>query len=76
MRISITAMLDYQLAEAADLLLAVEVAPMADQRLVTDRLVVDGVDTLRPVAGEEGIGRRTLSGAETSARLDLMAKSP
>lgn len=59
MRISITASLDYRLWAPAALLMALEVAPMADQRVVSDRLIVDGVDRLTPVAGEEGVGRRT-----------------
>lgn len=32
---------------------------MADQRLIKDRLVVDGVGPLTPMAAEQGIGRRT-----------------
>lgn len=56
---SITASLDYQLSAPADLLLAVEVAQMADQRLISDRLTLWGVGPLTPVPAEEGIGRRT-----------------
>ncbi len=41
------------------MLLAVEVAQLPDQRLVEDLLTVDGAGPLRPIAGEEGIGRRT-----------------
>lgn len=59
MRLSIDALLDYQLTVPADLLFAVEAAQMADQRLVEDRLVIDGVEPLVPIVGEEGIGRRT-----------------
>lgn len=59
MLLSITSSLDYQLAEPADLLLALEIAQTADQRLIADRLVMSGVGPLTPIAGEEGIGRRT-----------------
>lgn len=59
MRLSIAVALDYHFAEPADVLLAVEAAQLPDQRLVEDRLTVDGSGPLRPIAGEEGIGRRT-----------------
>lgn len=59
MRLSVDAQLDYTLDAAADLLLAVEVAQMSDQILVTDRLSVSGVDSLHPVAGNDGLGQRT-----------------
>ncbi|MBU3077751.1 transglutaminase-like domain-containing protein [Sphingomonas quercus] len=65
MRLNIRAELDYYFAEAADVLLALEVAPMADQRIVEDLLVVDGANgPLLPVPGEESIGRRTWLEAE------------
>ena len=59
MRLNIEVDLDYHFAAPADLLLAVEAAQLPDQRLVEDRLTVDGSGPLRPIAGEEGIGRRT-----------------
>ncbi len=59
MRLSIDAHLDYGLSSPADLLLALEVAQMHDQKLVTDRLVVDGVEPMRPIAADESLGRRT-----------------
>jgi len=59
MRLSIEAQLDYTLRAPADLLFALEVAQMPDQILVTDRFTVSGVDVLRPVLGEESVGRRT-----------------
>lgn len=59
MRLSIDAHLDYSLRDPADLLLALEVAQTPDQILITDRLVIDGVGPLRPVAAEESLGRRT-----------------
>src|SRR3954463_7740230 len=44
MRLTIDAHLDYELTEPADLLLALEVAQMHDQHLITDRLVMWGVE--------------------------------
>ncbi|MBB5684038.1 transglutaminase-like domain-containing protein [Sphingobium boeckii] len=59
MQLEIDVMLDYQFAEAADVLLQIEVAQMADQRLIGDKLTVSSPEKLRPVAGEESIGQRT-----------------
>jgi transglutaminase-like putative cysteine protease len=68
LRLSIKADLAYQLAEPADLLLALEVAQLPDQRLDTDRLIVYGTGPLTPVDGEESIGRRTWT--HGSGRMD------
>ena len=59
MQLEIDVMLDYQFPEAADVLLQIEVAQMADQRLIGDKLTVSSPEKLRPVAGEEAIGQRT-----------------
>lgn len=59
MRLAIEAHLRYRLHAPADLLFAVEVAPSLDQCLVEDRLTLLGTGPLTPVAGEEGVGRRT-----------------
>lgn len=65
MRLSIDAQLEYNLASPADLLFALEAAPMADQVIVADRLVIDGVGALNPISGEESLGRRTwVAGAD------------
>ena len=66
MRLNIEVELDYHFAEATDVLLTVEAAQLPDQLLVEDRLVIDGVGPLRPIAGEDGIGRRTWMRAEGS----------
>jgi transglutaminase-like putative cysteine protease len=58
MRLRIDASLDYHFSEAADVLLALEVAQMPDQVLVEDRLTVGTATPLTPVAGHQGIGRR------------------
>ncbi len=60
MRLSIVAELDYRLAEPADVLLALEVVQLPDQRLIEDLLTVAGATSpLNPIPGEHGIGRRT-----------------
>ena len=64
MRLSIEVALDYHFPAAADVLLAVEAAQLPDQLLLEDLLTVDGAGPLRPIAGEDGIGRRTWLSAE------------
>lgn len=59
MRLRIDAILSYDMPQAADVLLAIEAAPMAEQRLVDDRLTVSGVAPLHTMPGDDGIGRRT-----------------
>jgi transglutaminase-like putative cysteine protease len=72
-RLSIEADLDYHFPEAVDVLLAVEVAQLPDQRLIEDLLTVNGSDPLRTVAGEDGIGRRTWLRAHGPARVRYRA---
>jgi transglutaminase-like putative cysteine protease len=64
MRLQIDVELDYHFPEPADVLLAVEAAPLPDQRLIEDLLTVAGAGPLRPIAGDDGIGRRTWLRAE------------
>lgn len=64
MRLQINATINYSLPEPVDLLLAMEIAQTADQILVEDRLLIDAAGPLRPIAGEDGLGRRTLMRAE------------
>jgi transglutaminase-like putative cysteine protease len=64
MEFEIDVMLDYQLAEPADVLLQIEVAQMADQRLIGDLLTASSAEPLRPVPGGDGIGQRTWVHAE------------
>ena len=59
MRLSIEVELDYYFGGPTDVLLTVEVAQLPDQVLVEDRLTIDGAGPLRPIAGGDGIGRRT-----------------
>ena len=58
MRVQILANLDYNFPQLADVLLALEVAQMPDQQLITDKLLVGTATPLTPVAGHQGIGRR------------------
>jgi transglutaminase-like putative cysteine protease len=59
MRLTIETLLDYSFPAPAEVLLALEVAQMADQHLVNDRLTVSSSRPLRAVPGEESIGQRT-----------------
>lgn len=58
MRVRIDADLNYNFPQAADVLLALEVAQMPDQQLIDDKLLVGTATPLTPVAGHQGIGRR------------------
>ena len=58
MRLRIDARLDYHFPEAADVLLALEVAQLPDQILAEDKLLVGTATPLTPVPGHQGIGRR------------------
>lgn len=64
MRLNIEVELDYDFPAAADVLLAVEVAQLPDQLLIEDLLTINGAGPLAPIAGEDGIGRRTWLRAE------------
>jgi transglutaminase-like putative cysteine protease len=64
MRIRIEAELDYHFPQAADVLLEMEAARLPDQKLVEDRLTVGTESPLKPVAGNDGIGRRTWTRGE------------
>lgn len=64
MKVNISAMLSYDVHEPADILLAVEAIPMADQPLLHDLLTIDGCGPLTPVEGLHGLGRRVWFHAE------------
>jgi transglutaminase-like putative cysteine protease len=63
MKIEIDVVLDYDLPEPHDVLLQVEVAATADQRIIGDKLTVSSPERLRPVTGEDGVGQRTWAAA-------------
>ncbi|WP_230482176.1 transglutaminase-like domain-containing protein [Sphingomonas sp. Leaf21] len=58
MRLSIDVTLDYGLREPADILLQIEVAAMADQRLEHQSLTIWSDHGMTAVPGEDGIGQR------------------
>jgi transglutaminase-like putative cysteine protease len=72
-RLNIEVDLDYHFAEATDVLLAVEVAQLADQILIDDLLTVAGTGPLRPIDGEDGTGRRTWMRAQGDCRASYRA---
>lgn len=59
MRLQIDVAMSYTMPQPVDVLLTVEVAQLPDQMLISDSLTIGGVGPLRPIAGEDGIGRRT-----------------
>ena len=73
MRLSIDVLLDYGFYSPADLLLAIEVAMLPDQKLIENRLTTWGTAALVPIAGEDGIGRRTWSQGEFGIRAQYTA---
>jgi len=73
MRLAIDVTLDYWIAEPCDVLLLVEAAATADQRLDRQNLHVYCPEPLRAVAGEEGIGQRTWARGEGAFRVEYQA---
>ncbi|MDB5703674.1 MAG: Transglutaminase-like [Sphingomonas bacterium] len=73
MRLAIDVMLDYSIEGAADVLLLVEAAAMADQRLEVQDLRVYCPEPLRVVPGEEGIGQRTWARGEGAFMVEYKA---
>ena len=70
MRVSIVAELDYFFSEPTDVLLAVEAIPMADQKLIRDRLTVTGESTtLRSVEEHGTPGRRQWTETRGNTRI-------
>jgi transglutaminase-like putative cysteine protease len=73
MRIAIDVTLDYTIDGAADVLLLVEAAKSADQRLEMQDLRVYCDAPLRAVPGEDGIGQRCWARGEGPFRADYRA---
>jgi len=61
MRLEIAVDLEYHFREPADVLLQVEAAAMADQRIEAERLTIWSDDPIRAAVGEDGIGQRCWS---------------
>ncbi len=73
MHIAIDVTLDYRLPSAHDVLLQIEAAAMADQRLVESELLVSSPELLRAVPGEESIGQRTWAYADRQLQVSYHA---
>lgn len=73
MRISIKAHLDYSFPEPADVLLQIEAAAMADQRIEAESLTIYSDHPIRAVAGESGIGQRCWAHADRRLVADYEA---
>lgn len=73
MRLSINAQLHYAIDGAADILLLIEAAADADQRLVRQELSVWSDTPIRAVPGEDGIGQRCWARGEGDFRADYHA---
>lgn len=82
MRLTIDVLLDYNLPAPADVLLQVEVAAMADQRIIDAQLTVTSPESLRATPGEESIGQRCWAlgkgrlTANYSATVDVARPTP
>lgn len=74
MRLSIDARLDYSTPYPTDVLLMLEVAQMADQRLISDQLTVGGGNPLTAIAGGEAIGQSTWVVADGPFRVGYIAE--
>ncbi|VVT08580.1 Transglutaminase [Sphingomonas sp. EC-HK361] len=73
MRLSIDVHLDYYFPEPADVLLQVEAAAMADQRLIEQSMIVHSDNPIRAVPGEDGIGQRCWIAAHDRVLVDYKA---
>lgn len=73
MIIDIDVLLDYGIPDSHDVLLQVEAAAMADQRLIDTRLTVTSPESLRAVEGEESIGQRTWAVGHGQFRVEYRA---
>jgi transglutaminase-like putative cysteine protease len=74
MIIDIDVLLDYGIPERHDVLLQVEAAKMADQRLISNHLTVTSPERLRAVEGEESIGQRTWAVGLGQFRVEYRAR--
>lgn len=73
MQIAIDVTLDYRLPSAHDVLLQIEAAAMADQRIVESEFLVTSPERLRAVPGEESIGQRTWAYADRQLQVSYHA---
>ena len=73
MHIAIDVTLDYRLPSAHDVLLQIEAAEMADQRIIKSDFLVSSPERLRAVPGEESIGQRTWAYADRQLQVSYSA---
>ncbi|WP_425228198.1 transglutaminase-like domain-containing protein [Sphingomonas sp.] len=73
MRLLIEADLEYCLDRRADVLLQIEAAATADQRIVTERLTVWSDRPVRAAPGEDGVGQRCWIDGEGPLRAEYRA---
>ena len=73
MRLGIEVDLVYRFGEPTDVLLQVEAAAMADQRIEAERLTIWSDDPIRAATGEDGVGQRCWSRAEGQWRAEYRA---
>jgi transglutaminase-like putative cysteine protease len=73
MRLAIDVHLDYGFPEPADVLLQIEAAMMADQRIESETLVIRSDHAIRAITGEEGIGQRCWARGEQRLVADYSA---
>ena len=69
MRIGIEAILNYDFAEAGDVLLALEAAHLPDQRVLDQSLLIEGAGPLTTLSGGSAVGRRTWTRAQAGRML-------
>lgn len=74
MRCRIEVLMTYDLPGAADILLAVQAIPMADQVLVSDNLLVSGAGPLRPAIDPVDGGSRTWFQGDGRVTVDYVAE--
>ena len=73
MRLAIDVHLDYGFPEPADVLLQIEAAAMADQRIESESLVIHSDHPIRAITGEEAIGQRCWARGEHRLVADYRA---
>ncbi|MBF9044386.1 transglutaminase family protein [Rhodobacterales bacterium HKCCE4037] len=74
MELEVNVHLKYQLSGPTDMLLQIEVADLADQRLQSSKLDTSEVDHLARVAADDGLGERTWLRADGEFSCDYAAR--
>lgn len=74
MEIDVNVHLKYQLSGPTDLLLQVEIADLADQKLQSSKLDTSDVDHMAHVTADDGIGQRIWIRADGEFRCDYAAR--